>query len=200
MIGRGFAPIVALGDAPLDDLSDVERSLVASFGAARRRAEFVAGRRAARGALEALGVSAVAIARAPDGAPHVVGADVVLSITHGARSAYAAATRRGRLGIDLTDHADAPRIGRIARRAFPRDEERALALADAASACRAWALKEALAKALGIGMLEQGGVERIHLLAIEPPTLVVDGVAPDLDVWCEDVDDGVLALATSLRR
>lgn len=199
MIGRGFSPIVALDGAPLDDLSDGERALVASFGAARRRAEFVAGRRAARVALGALGVAAVAIERAADGAPRVVGADVVLSITHGARSAYAAAVRDGRLGIDLTDHGDAARIGRIARRAFPRTRERDLALTDAASSCRAWALKEALAKALGIGMLEQGGVERIELMALDPPTLLVDGAEHGLAVWIEDVEDGVLAVATTRR-
>lgn len=194
MIGRGFVRIEPLSD-PLDDLSAVERALVSSFGAARRRAEFVAGRRAARLALAALGVVPEAIERAPDGAPRVIGADVVLSITHGARSAYAAVVHRGRLGIDLTDHEDAARIRRIARRAFPRDRERALALADDSSACRAWALKEALAKALGIGMLEQGGVERIELLTLDPPALRVDGAEPELLVWIEEVPDGVLAVA-----
>lgn len=197
MIGRGMAPIDAYdaGDA-LEDLSALERALVASFGAARRRAEFVAGRRAARRALLAIGVVPTAIARADDGAPMVhASTEVVLSISHGERVAFAASCHRGPLGIDLTDRRDAARIRRVARRAFPREAERTLALADDQSACRAWALKEAVAKALRIGMLEQSGVERIELLDLTTLRILVDGAPPSLSLSVEDVEDGVLAIA-----
>ncbi|MBK7398878.1 MAG: 4'-phosphopantetheinyl transferase superfamily protein [Myxococcales bacterium] len=202
MIGRGMAPIgVHLEADALEELSAIERALVASFGAARRKAEFVAGRRAARAALLALGVVPDAISRADDGAPvvHATTA-VVLSISHGERMAFAAATHTGPLGIDLTDRRDAARIRRVARRAFPREAERALALVDDESACRAWAIKEAVAKALRIGMLEQSGVERIEILDLATLQLRVDGAPPALSLSIEDVEDGVLAIAGPIRR
>lgn len=200
MIGRGMTPIGVQLDA-LEDLSTVERALLDSFGAARRKAEFVAGRRAARQALLAIGVVPDAISRADDGAPVVHAATaVVLSISHGERMAFAAATHTGPLGIDLTDRRDAARIRRVARRAFPREAERALALVDDQSACRAWAIKEAVAKALRIGMLEQGGVERIEILDLATLELRVDGAPPALSLSIEDVADGVLAIAGPIRR
>jgi phosphopantetheinyl transferase (holo-ACP synthase) len=127
--------------------------------------------------------------------------DVSLSITHATRRAFAVAGRgAGPLGLDLCEHADAVRVRRVARRAFPREDERARVLADDRRACIAWAAKEAVAKALRIGMLEGAGVERIEIveLALDadvPIRVHVDHADPGLAFEVRTVDEGVLVVA-----
>jgi 4'-phosphopantetheinyl transferase len=198
--------VIAWGEAPIDDptadaialLSAVERARLSTQRSARRRAEFVAGRLAARRALSGSGLPLprdLAIDRDEDGAPLLIGlAGVALSITHARVRAIAAVADRP-IGIDLCDATDAPRIRRVARRAFPRAHERALVLEDDRSACLAWAAKEAVAKALRIGMLEGGGVERIEIVAIDPLEVRVDAARCDLVFEVRAVDEGWLVAA-----
>ena len=180
-------------------LSDEERGYVRGFAHARRVEEFLAGRLAARRAIAALlGTErALRIVRERDGAPRIeglpAGVTLALSISHGARRAIAVvAEGTAPLGVDLTDWTDAPRIRRVARRAFPRPDERARALVDGRTACRAWAIKEAVGKALRIGLLYDGGFERIEWLG---DAVRVDGVASELQLRIVDADDGPVASA-----
>jgi 4'-phosphopantetheinyl transferase EntD len=200
---RAFAEVEIGSIADPSFLSDIERGYLAKFGA-RRIEEFVAGRLAARRAIEALvGVAPTVIAREPDGAPRIEGIPpgvrLAISITHGKRLAIAlAALGSQAVGVDLTDGTDAPRIRRVARRAFPRDAERALALADDRSAIRAWAIKEAVAKTLRMGLLEQSGFERIEVVAIDVPEVRVDGVAPQLTIEIDARRDGAVRASALL--
>src|SRR5215813_9753715 len=100
---------IAIAGSDLDGIAPAERAEAERLGLGEhRRAEWRAGRLAARAALEGLlGAGAAAglvVAREEDGAPVVVGADgVAVSISHGRRWAVAAAGRVARLGIDLCE-------------------------------------------------------------------------------------------------
>ncbi len=182
-------------------LSAPERARLATQRSARRRGEFVAGRVAVREAIAALmgapSLEDLVVDRHEDGAPRLVGLEgVAVSITHASRRAFAiAAPGDAPLGLDLCEHADAARVRRVARRAFPRAHDRDLVLATDAAACLAWAAKESVAKALRIGMLEGAGVERIEILSIDPLRLTVDGVEPALRFEIRAIDEGVLVVA-----
>ena len=203
----------AYGEAPIDDdqsdarllseLSALERELYVSLQSTRRRAEFLAGRIAVRRAIAiALGqanLGDLVVARHPDGAPKLEGIShaLAISISHGRARAVAAAVRgNDRIGIDLCDHADAPRIRRVAARAFPREAERALALRDDLCALTAWAIKEAVGKALRIGLLYDAGFERIELLSLEPPRVRVTNELRAIELTTRGSADGMEAIAT----
>jgi phosphopantetheinyl transferase len=183
-------------------LSDVERGYFAHFGAPKREQEFIAGRLAVRRALQSLIGNlpeALSIEREDDGAPRVVGVeshDVVVSITHaGARALAIAAHGPLPIGIDLTEWSDAARIRKVARRAFPRAHERDLVLASDRTAVRAWALKEAVAKSLRMGLLEQAGFERIEVVGVEDPLVTIKDDARVVTMALEELDEGVRAIA-----
>jgi 4'-phosphopantetheinyl transferase EntD len=153
----------------------------------KRRNEHVAGRAAARAALRALvGDAAFAIARGDDGAPRVVGLvdPPLVSISHGRRAAVAVVGRTRALGIDLCDRDDAARVARVARRFVP---EHAIVARDD-DWPRLWALKEAGAKALRVGLLE-GGLRATTLASIDPPRF-----AEPLQAHVIDEPDGVIAI------
>ena len=189
----------------LQQLSAVERAIHASLQSMRRRAEFVAGRLALRAAIaELLGAcpATLVIDREADGAPHLRGIErpLSISITHGRTHAYAVvAIGDEPIGVDLCDHADAPRIRRVAHRAFPREIERALVLRDDHTVRVAWAVKEAVGKALRIGLLYDAGFERIELLAIDPPRIACASDPRSVVVSVREVDEGVLATALVSR-
>jgi 4'-phosphopantetheinyl transferase EntD len=130
----------------------------------KRRIEHVAGRVAARIALEALvGPTDAVIARAADGAPEVLGDNAPLvSISHGHAWAVAVCGYANCLGIDLCEAGDAPRVRRVMQR-FVSAEEVALGHETAL-----WALKEAAAKALRRGLLD-GGLRASCVASIDPP-------------------------------
>ena len=183
-------------------LSDVERGYFARFGHVKRELEFLAGRLAVRRALTALigELPPLAIEREDDGAPRVIGLspthDVVVSITHaGTRALAIAAHGPYPIGVDLTEWTDAARIRRVARRAFPRAHERDLVLVDDRTAARAWAMKEAVAKSLRMGLLEQAGFERIEVVSVEAPRVTIQGDDRVVTLELEDLDDGVRAIA-----
>jgi len=132
-----------------------------------------AGREAAREALrQLLGAlpASLEIVRAADGAPEVRGlvAAPWLSISHGRERSVAAASWHP-IGIDLCDEHHARSVRRVATR-FLSVEEGALAQAAGSDAAWAalWALKEAAAKALRVGLLA-GGLRKSRLASLEPP-------------------------------
>lgn len=181
-------------------LSEVERGYFSRFGHVKREQEFIAGRLAVRRALESLIgnlPSELSIEREDDGAPRVVGIqDVVVSITHaGSRALAIAAHGPHPIGIDLTEWTDAARIRKVAQRAFPREHERALVLATDRTAVRAWALKEAVAKALRMGLLEQAGFERIEVVGVEEPRVVIKDDARVVAMELEELEAGVRAIS-----
>jgi len=135
-------------------LSEEERSCIASFGAEKRRREFVAGRAAARRLLaDRLDTQPeeVPLRRAKDDAVDVEGTDWQVSIAHSGPHAIAACARH-RVGVDL-EHIQ-PRDPDVARFLFaPEDrvlvEELPYDSSTALILC--WALKEAVLKARRTG-------------------------------------------------
>ncbi len=131
-------------------VSDEEQACIDSFGAEKRRREFLAGRAAARDLLaERLDTTParVPLRRAADDAVDVEGADWDVSIAHSGPHAIAACARHP-IGADL-DHIQ-PRDSAIERFLFaPEDRGLVDALpydADAALVL-CWTLKEAVLKA-----------------------------------------------------
>jgi 4'-phosphopantetheinyl transferase EntD len=175
---------VAIGAADLDALPAVERELAERLGLGpHRRAEFCAGRRAARAALAALGYTDACIGRDDDGAPVALGLEVAVSISHGRRWAVAAAGRVARLGVDLCELARAPNVRRVSAR-FLAAEERALPASDADWAAL-WALKEAAAKALRLGLFG-GGLAGSRVAALSPARYAWPALVAELEVGAED--------------
>ena len=176
---------VAIGRDDLDDLPAVERELAERLGLGpHRRAEWRAGRMAARQALAELGYPEASIGRDDDGAPVALGLDVAVSITHGRRWAVGVAARAARLGVDLCEIARAPSVARVARR-FLAAEERALP-ACAVDWAALWALKEAAAKALRRGVFD-GGLAGSRVAALAPPRFAWPELVAELEVGAEDV-------------
>lgn len=149
-------------------LSEAERACIASFGAQKRRREFLAGRAAARQLLaEPLDTTPdqVPLRRADDDAVDVEAPDWHVSIAHSGPHALAACARHP-LGADL-EHVE-PRDPGIARFLFaPEDRGLIDALpydADAALVL-CWTLKEAVLKARRTGF--RTSPKDLHL-AVEP--------------------------------
>ena len=149
-------------------LSEEERSCIASFGAEKRRREFVAGRAAARRLLaDRLDTQPeeVPLRRAKDDAVDVEGTDWQVSIAHSGPHAIAACARH-RVGVDL-EHIQ-PRDPDVARFLFaPEDrvlvEELPYDSSTALILC--WALKEAVLKARRTGF--RTSPKDIHL-SVQP--------------------------------
>jgi phosphopantetheinyl transferase len=169
-------------------LAEPERVRGLALESPKRKGEWAAGRAAAREALQALVgplPAHVFIGQAADGAPEVRGLDhqppPAISISHGHREAVALAARTGRVGIDLCDHQDAHRVRRLAAR-FLAAEECALARTtdDDASWSTLWALKEAAAKALRVGLLD-GGLRATRVASLDPPRFAP--CATQVGVW-----------------
>jgi 4'-phosphopantetheinyl transferase EntD len=206
--GPGVDRTVAYGEAGVGErtdrafLSEIERGYFARFGHVKREHEFLAGRLAVRRALTALLdelPAELSIEREDDGAPRVIGVEthhVVVSITHaGTRALAIAAHGPHPVGIDLTEWSDAARIRKVARRAFPRAHERDRVLVDDRTAVRAWALKEAVAKSLRMGLLEQAGFERIEVMSVDDPCVVIKGDDRMVLTELADLEDGVRAIS-----
>lgn len=142
----------------------------------RRRAEWLAGRRAGKQVLHAAfgwAPQRVEILPLESGAPKVwldgVPCDeVVLSLTH-TRTWAAAAVARTRVGIDLCDDADGPRLSRIAERVLSEGEAEASgAFTSPQHGAAVWALKEASLK-LSIGGVFDPGARAIYVESLSPP-------------------------------
>lgn len=124
---------------------------------------------------ELFGAPATArVERDGQGRPYLTrtdGADVQVSISHCDDVVAVALTRSGRVGVDVELIRTLPAL-RLARRYLDRDGERWLAGRPAAGRTpdflRLWTAKEALGKALGVG-LRGGGLRRPV-----PPELLAD--------------------------
>ncbi len=152
-----------------------ERALLDDMPWPNRRAEWLGGRRAAKRVLEAaFGWShdRVQILPLESGAPSVWldGAqrtDVVLNLSH-TKSWVAATVASGRVGIDVCDDKDGPRIARIAERVLNDGEAEACgALASPQNGAAVWALKEAGLK-LFIGGVFDPGARVIVVQSLSP--------------------------------
>lgn len=185
---------VAIGSDDLSGLPTAERELAERLGLGpHRRAEWRAGREAARMALAALlgdEPHRFTIGRADDGAPIVVGVEAQISISHGRHWAVAAAGRVAQLGIDLCELGRAANVERISRR-FLAEEERNLPRT-AAEWATLWALKEAAAKALRRGLFD-GGLAASRVATIAPPAFTW----PHLEVLLEVGEDDAVAIVYS---
>lgn len=143
----------------------------------------------------ACGRRAAALALAPFGAtlsydgtrPTANG--VSISIAHGRTRALAIAGRVARLGIDLVDEADEPRLARLAPRFLAPERDLAITAATRA-AC--FAAKEAGLKALGLGLYDGGMFDScaVTVLSLDPPRL-----APGLELIVGRLSDGTVAIA-----
>lgn len=138
-----------------------------------RRTEHVAGRVAARAAIAALlgrAADHAVVSRAEDGAPIVSGIvnPPLVSISHGRSAAVAIAAHASCLGIDLCEHEDAARVRNVLARFAALEEMGLVAHASSAGWATLWALKEAAAKAVRIGLLD-GGLRATRVASIEPP-------------------------------
>lgn len=184
-----------LGGDDLPPAHPAERALLAGVASARRRSALAAGRRAGHRALAALlgRAEGLAILPAPSGAPVVIGCPdpPAISLSHGRVRALAAAGFVARLGIDLCDAAEEPRLRALAARFLPA--ERPL-LADAWSHRACWAAKEAALKALGLGLLDGGlfgpGPAAVRVRSLDPPRLDPPWLA--LRLW--ELPEGTAAL------
>lgn len=145
------------------------------------------GRRAARGALEAIGVDPARLAY--DGTrPVVAGGGAAVSITHGRTVALAVATTHvTRIGIDLCD--DDPRLPGLAARFLADEQALAASVLDLA-AC--FAAKEAALKALGLGLVDGGVLDgtAVTVVSLVPPRLS----QPDLQLALGRLPEGAVAV------
>jgi 4'-phosphopantetheinyl transferase len=179
-------------------LASAERAVAARFDG-RRLDEFVAGRLAAHAALQQLlgdRAAAIEIGRDAEGAPAMAGVagDLPkLSISHGKSEAIAVAGFVARLGVDLCEFADSPRVERVSGR-FIHESERDLArgIGHPVGWATLWALKEAGAKALGVGLFDNG-LKATRLVSIDPPRFE----RPALEALVERDRDHVLAVVWS---
>lgn len=131
-------------------LSAADVARMTARGTVRRQEDRLAGQLAARRAVAQLvGEEAFEVLRHPSGEPYVAGVEqVAVSITHVEGEALALAARGARAGIDV--EVVAPRAPAFVDTWFT--EEEFLFSGDDAALTRAWAVKEAVLKALGTGM------------------------------------------------
>lgn len=174
-----------------------EQHLLSEMPWPLRRSEWLAGRKAAKALLAALGLEPERVEILPleSGAPaiHLDGAaypSLALSLTHTHRWAVAAVAH-GPVGVDACDDADGHRLERIASRVFSDGE------AEACGAHRSprhqaavWALKEAALK-LHHGGVFDPGARSVTVAALTPPALS----RPILRVALARLPDAAVALA-----
>jgi len=179
-----------------------ERALLAQMPWPQRRAEWLAGRRAAKRLLaRAFGFEPQRTEVLPleSGAPcvHVDGVprtDLVLNLSHTKGWAVAAAAQ-DRVGVDVCDDVDGVRIARIARRVFsPGEAETCGAFQSRETQAAVWALKEAGLK-LFIGGIFDPGARAIRVEALEPPRVTA---TPPMRVVLLRLPDAAVALSRDL--
>lgn len=142
----------------LSFLHEQEHQLFLTLKTPHRQREWLAGRKAARAALRAVGAGATSVIRNQEGAPKLVGPHaerVDVAITHGASHAAAIATQKladwPYVGIDWVDERDTDRIRRLSRRVLTLNE-RILCQDKDIPLRLAWGSKEVIAKATRTGM------------------------------------------------
>ena len=142
----------------LDILSEAEAVRADRLARHADRRTFVLCRAALRWLLaDTLGCApqAVAIATGTGGKPRITGSPISFSVSHDADTALVAMTNGIRIGIDLEriDRFEDVDIADLVLCADERARYDAMPSADrAAILCRAWVMKEAFLKALGVGL------------------------------------------------
>lgn len=157
-------------------LSPREQALLDEMPWPHRKAEWLAGRAAAKAVLQAawgLSPAQVEILPLESGAPRlwVVGqerADLHLNISHTHGYAVAACAKEP-VGIDVCDDDDGRRLPRIARRVMSEGEAEACGAFDSVpNQAAVWAVKEAGLK-LRIGGVFQPGARSVRIESLSPP-------------------------------
>jgi 4'-phosphopantetheinyl transferase len=181
--------------APL--VTDDDRRRLTAGMAARRRAEYLAGRALLRYALERYTQRPAASFRivvAAEGRPECVDGPKI-SLAHSGNVVVCAVTECDAVGVDVETRGPRSAIGGIAERYFTPAEAEWVAVDPDARFRMLWVLKEAYLKALGVGL--KGGLARLEC-RIEPPRIVAHasgGAVPQLALWRgPDCDIGVAAL------
>ncbi len=197
-------------DADYAWLNPEEKTAVEAMGSRKRRAQFSAGRLLLRHALRrTFGPGAEAWhVQTTGGAPRVEavfrGQQLVCSLSHSGSLALCGVAAGGELGVDIEQCI--PRRSGWAEFAahalHPRERERLAGLAETArwrALYQAWTLKEALAKALGVGLrlpFERVSFSRRFRIEAVPDEFGVNG--PD---WrCSALDTGGSAVAAIAWR
>ena len=147
--------ISVVGEHPADVLTERERAIVARSKSEKRRAEFTAGRVAAKSALLAFGLKDFEILKGPKGAP-MWPEKFVGSITHSGNHSVAVAAKRtdySAIGIDLQQATEAslPSKGAIHRICSEEERSKLDTLSEseqALMALRIFSAKECVHKAL----------------------------------------------------
>ena len=207
-LGRVRASSTELKNA----LSPDERARADGFAVDRPRHVFEASRAALRSLLGHyldLSPDAVPMAMDPNGKPRLAAGDLHFNVAHSGDLTLIAVTRGCEIGVDVELVRPVDRAHEIAARNFHVAEQAAIRAASAAELpaafMRSWTRKEAVLKAVGVGL-------GYPLDAFETLTQVSDGGWVDLPArashpavrcWLQDVrpcDDYVAAVATLVLR
>lgn len=153
-------PVMALGQAPPGLLSPAEETVLAGLTMVPRRRKWLLGRWAAKRLLGELGVRGTSIFNDAAGVPFVVQEDKVrsplsLSISHRGDWGLAAVARAPGVTIGADLETVEPRDPALVRQFFSEAEAERVAKAGSESdrtVARIWSAKEAVLKAMGIGL------------------------------------------------
>jgi len=144
-------------DAPCGEIPESERALAAAAGSDRRRREILAGRAAAHEALDAAFPEgpAVAVLSDAEGRPRIVPpiAGVFVSIAHDGGLA-AAAAGEAPLGVDLAPFSRTAQAGRVVEALVKSGRAFAVEGRVPWPHLMVWTAREAMAKRLGTGVLD----------------------------------------------
>jgi 4'-phosphopantetheinyl transferase len=154
-----WAVPLAVGDPSQETLAEAELERARNFALDKPRQSFVATRVALRSLLGRyldLAPREVPIAFGPNGKPQLAAGDLHFNLAHSGDLALIAVTRQGPLGVDLEQLRPMTSAIELAQRNFhPRE---LAAIRDAADAdrsrtfLRCWTRKEAVVKALAVGI------------------------------------------------
>jgi 4'-phosphopantetheinyl transferase len=191
-------------------LSPDERVRADGFAFDKPRQVFVAGRAALRSLLGGylnLLPEQVPIELEPNGKPRLVGGDVQFNLAHSGNLALIAVTRGCEIGVDVELVRPIDRAHEIAARNFHPAEQAVLRAASAAELpavfMRSWTRKEAVLKAVGVGLGYP--LDAFAAFAESPGDgwigLPAHGSRPDLRCWLQDIDprEGYRAAVATLE-
>lgn len=147
----------------------------------------------------------------PRGKPSLEGAEVGFNLSHSGDLALIAISDGGLVGVDLEQLRPRPRLDLLSRRVLTDDERELLDRADAAGEglrwfLRCWTAKEAVAKALGLGLalapsrisvVPEGLDRALAEVAPAPGRPLPAGAAAHRIHWLPGFEHAVAAVATS---
>jgi 4'-phosphopantetheinyl transferase len=182
VVAKVWRVALDIGSADLDRayalLASDEKARAARYVLPMHRRRFVAARAAAREILAgqlAIAPRGVAFRCTAEGKPELIDhPELHFSVTHSDDLCLIALSRGRRLGIDVEAmRADRVLIDEVARSLHPAERQALAALKPPLlelAFYRCWVRKEALLKALGIGL--GGGLDRFHVSVGEEPRLI----------------------------